>query len=553
MIKKIDKKNFLFFAVLTLLFLDLHFKNLFCDEVDSLFESCEEVEPPTAPLPGDDCIDAASILCLIAPPNNCGVGPEPFINVPLLLQENLYKRTTGPVTIRSLLDQPSLIPYVYGTSCWQFTGHAFYNYTPMVYMTQCSPFIKEYIDLTNENIINELSNNDFITADVPGILGLFHNIKLQQHRAGIMFGFAKEHNRFMFNFRTPLYYLLEHFFLNEEEQKAAEKAFEKDPTEVTEVNACTSFGPKEDTDKFVFNHLVSDKLGLGDTRLSLMYDILNRENNKFYIGLQTTIPTTKTFKKGLLGGSFSNCGGNPPFNIKRYFNLYLCAQGAEQKMLANQLINNEITDFLVGALDRLSTILINAPLGNGHHWGVGPQIDWIYKFDNFLSMHTYAAIEFFKKNNEIRYFLIKKDPAEFDRDWRDDAKAEENLTFLNQQMINTLYPIPSCAQIKPGRIYKFNHEFMYDSLNWHVSAGFDYWQEEKESMKIKKCIKDAVYFDKAQRWKAYQGKLFGSVGYYGQNFCDTFNWNALLTLEGTIFHKGIGQNYTLGLRFGLDY
>ena len=53
-----------------------------------------------------------SHLCIIAylTPATTPDQPPPIINAVNILKEDLYRKTTGPVTRRSLLDEPALIP-----------------------------------------------------------------------------------------------------------------------------------------------------------------------------------------------------------------------------------------------------------------------------------------------------------------------------------------------------------------------------------------------------------------------------------------------------------
>lgn len=546
------KKNFryLFTAFFILNTLQIHpeetkdgCSNDNCNNIDNLFEpSITELTPPT-PATGDNCIDAAAILRLIT----CPTG---LINVPKILQEDLYLKTVGPVTIRSLLDKPSLMhPIVYDTCLWTLIAQPFYDYSPRVFFTKNSPFISSYIDLTNQNIINELENTEFVKVDVPGVLGLFQNIKLQQHRLGVMLGVFKQFNNIHFNFKIPLYYMIEHFFLTPDEVNK----IENNPF-FTSENTGEGITPDDNVEAFALKHLVSDRWGLGDSRLTALYNFYDSDCFQAWLGLQATIPTAVSFQRGIIAAEFNPDCPIPPFDIKRLFNLAFCFSGAQQRE-ANIVIKKETTDFLVGALDRLSTILINTPLGNNKHFGIGPQINLRYILNDYWSMHTYAVIETFLMHKEKRFFLIEKNPKDFDRDYTNEANAEQNLLFLNAQLINTIYPHPVCINVRPGFITKFNHVFMFDSACWHGSLGFDYWRQEKEKFEriLDGCITKPLAIKKGIRPSAQQGSFFGNFGYYGSAYCDRITWHALLTGEATIFNQGIGKSFTVGIRAGIDF
>jgi hypothetical protein len=527
--------------------------------VDDLFNPETNLPSPVPAVPGEtDCLSASAILALITPSNDPDAAP-PLINVPRILQENLYRHTTGPVTRRSLLDQPALKPDWLAIDCWSWTGQLFYNYTPHVFFTENSPFIRDYLDLTNENIVSELSEVierlEITKANIPEILGFFSTIKLQQHRAGLMLGLSKVFQHWAFDVRIPVYYLLEHFFLTKAEIERIENS-----TFVQELQP-TGKGPSgcdENEAKirnFVLQHLVSDRVGFGDTRLSLNCYAYESKRSNLWLGLRTTIPTAVTFRSALLGGEFARCSDVPPFDIFHLFNVALCMGNTPvEKTLANIELQNLVTDFLVGALDRLSNILIETPLGNGGHFGAGPELTFRYQFNDYFSMHTYAAVEGFAKHKERRFFLVAKNPEDFNRDWRNESMATQNLSFLNQQVINTLFPLGVSIEVKPGLIAQISHSFRYDTQHWHASLGFDYWRQGAEKFGALLTPTDMpLVLRKGLRPAAQQGKIFGSFGYYGYPLNHCFGWHILGNVDASVFNKGIGENFTISILLGMDF
>ena len=70
-------------------------------------ETFPSIEAPT-PVQ-TTCFPTEGIIVALTPTS----GPDqvpPLINAVAILSEDLYKHTTGPVTRRSLLDEPALIP-----------------------------------------------------------------------------------------------------------------------------------------------------------------------------------------------------------------------------------------------------------------------------------------------------------------------------------------------------------------------------------------------------------------------------------------------------------
>ena len=315
--------------------------------------------------------------------------------------------------------------------------HPFYNYTPRVIFTDNSPFICSYI-FPNPAILAQIDNALAIaglnTVDIPTVLGLVRNFKLQQHRVGIMFGVGSKFGCLNLSIRIPLYYIVEHFLLNRAETDALDSFvinFFNRP-DLTSQGTGTDFGKQ---------HLVSDRIGLGDMRINAMFSIYEKCRDHWWFGVQMTIPTTVTFKSGLLGGHFNPCTPPPPFNLKEIAELIFCSLDNDIALRgAISTVKQIVTTFGIGAVDRLTTILFNTPLGNGGHFGIGPQFDFVHEFSPNWSVQTYAAFEGFSKHKEDRFFLVRKTPQEFDRNWRDPDNADANLCFLNQQIINTVFP-----------------------------------------------------------------------------------------------------------------
>ena len=305
-----QKKSFCFIFLTFLCSLYFSSQASECDteldpEIEALLDS--EVLELEAPVPAQtSCFPTCSILSLLTPQSSPTQNP-PVINAINILKENLYRRTTGPVTRRSLLDEPALIPDYFVDSCWSLTGDIFFNYSPKVFFTKDSPFICSYINLTNQNIINEIDSVEFIDADVPGILGLFTNIKLYQYRAGLMGSFAHQWGKWLLTARIPLYYLLEHFYLTPDEQRA----IENNPF-FTTAEGSQGAGPTQEVKAFALRHLVSDKFGCGDMRVSFLGHTCCTDYTNIWFGIQGTLPTAKSFVRGLLGG---NLIPMPPFLI----------------------------------------------------------------------------------------------------------------------------------------------------------------------------------------------------------------------------------------------
>nr|MBA3752482.1 hypothetical protein [Candidatus Dependentiae bacterium] len=242
----------------------------------------------------------------------------------------------------------------------------------------------------------------------------------------------------------------------------------------------------------------------------------------------------------------------PPFNLQHFFDVFNCNTN---QPLADAVIKQELTDFLVSTLDRLSTILINAPLGNAKHFGFGPQLDFRCTFNDYFKAHTYAALEAYTPRSENRFFLIDKCAQDLDRKWRDPSMTGENLALLNTLVVETLFPIGVKIGVNPGLKFQMNQTFMYTSKHLDLSLGFDYWLQGRESFKVTTLVVPdglPLLLKKGIRPFAHQGKIFGCLGYY-DSLNEKINWYIKANFDATLFNRGIGKNYTLGVRLGLEF
>ena len=109
-------------------------------------------------------------------------------------------------------------------------------------------------------------------------------------------------------------------------------------------------------------------------------------------------------------------------------------------------------------------------MGNGKHFGLGPEINIRCTFNEYFSSHTYATVEAFFPHHETRYFLVDKRPIDFNRDWRDTTMCGENLAVINRLIVTTLFPVAVRTSIHPGAFFQFNHAFMYKNRHWDAKT-----------------------------------------------------------------------------------
>jgi hypothetical protein len=462
--------------------------------------------------------------------------PANNIEAQKVLLENLYLYTNPPVR-RSLHDSAQ---YYFNYSCpapcnWQMMIQPFYNLTHKVNFTKNSPVLVNYVDLLNPNILKKVDDLQ-LDIDVPSVLSLFYNAKLQSHRTGFMFGGLKNNGSWFFQFRAPVYYSLQNFYLT--------------PAEIDAIQNEPLFaGFSGDVNKFIRQHLVSDRVGLGDTRMYVGNTLVDTEHMYLAAGGLTTIPTNFAFRRGLYGTNFNQNAPQPPFDFLTLFNLALSTD-FENPALAIAMVE----EFLIGALDRLTSIVAQESLGNGGHVGIGAFLDNEIDYNEHLALRTHVELEYLIPCKETRFYIQKKIPANFlDRDYTDPNAAEANLAFLNEQVSNTFYPMGIITRVHPGFIFKWATGIDYRKNSYALMFGHDlYWHQKEQLGNINAMpqIKDTLRKSIANKPSAFQNKLFGSAHYYGNS--TNSDWNIGLYLDASCFNYGIGDSYNLAIQFEVN-
>lgn len=511
--------------------------------------------------PQSQSVPQDSILSLIAPsPNNI---VTPIVNMPALLKNNIYKRT-HPITTRSLLDLPSLEPFWFDPCNWSFTAQPFYNQTSRLHFANNCQFLISYLDLANKQTINELNTTlkqeetkNFINCnlenmDLAQVSSLFYGITLQQRRLGLMFGLSKRFNNTVLSLTTPIYYLENNFFINPDQ---VDQIKFNPYLRMLNADGSSENSNEEEVREFFIRRLLCDRIGVGDTRVRLLNNIYNSPRTQAWLGIQFTVPTAHSFTRGILGGRFDDYACQPKFSLQRLFNLTPLIDVVENRSdIQQKMATVELTtisqEFLLSALDRLSTLLLNTKLGNNRHTGIGPRFDLRCYCNDYLGMHTTAEFEYYTRRRQRRFFRITKNKHDFERNFQEPTDRTKNIAFLDTQIINTLFPLSICVNVHPGFRVQARHWLTYDSLHWHGSLGFDFWYQHRETLEGVSCKLAKKHGIKQA---AYQGKAFGAFGYYGSSRRHRATWHILFTGDITCIYKNIGRDFTLGIRIGVDF
>jgi len=462
-----------------------------------------------------------------------------------LLQEDIYLKTS-PLNKRNILDYPEYISdkdYRFGD--WVVGSHIFYNQTSRMFFCRQSDCISSYLNITGSSLLGRLEEieeeikpilPDFDFDIVRG-LSLFQNATVQDRRVGaLIYGF-RDFDGIHFKFKIPLAWRERNYFLTCAEREALEREF-------------GAMDPDEE-DEFACKYIISDRLGFGDLRLSIAFPIRNEIRDlDFRVGAYTTVPLNFTIIEGIKGRVFRKKKCRPTISFTDLFDL---AQDPNTQEEALKMV----FDFGIGALEGLSSILLDTRLGNDRNLGIGILLHsktpirlvikraWAQK----LFWKSRMTFEYLLPDRQKRCFIKIDDSEEFEsRDFTDDEKAAENLAFLERKFVEKFYPFVFDARVHPGIVFMWTSKLSYESKRFGFDLGWDTWIRSGERLRkvyASKGVLPCLDVEKARRRFAYQWKPFGSIFYKARRP----NKEIIISLsgDGTFASSGIGKDFSIAL------
>jgi hypothetical protein len=443
------------------------------------------------------------------------------INAHLLLQNPIYFRS-HPIGRRSIIDLAIFQNFATFIPLTKLSCLPFYTQTYQEYYFKEYEAIKHYIDMKQDHLIRALDVLRFTTFNVPQVLSLFENLKLQERQIGFMFEGVQTTDEWSFSARMPLYYTEHNMFLTSSEQATIEDSaifvnFEGDPIQ------------------FAKDHLISDYIGLGDTKINFEYLLKTTPKYQFSLGGKITVPTTWRIGKGIIGSHFDV--------NKKAFDLDLHSDILDLIATPDKIKDN-VAAFGLDVMDRLSTILLEQGAGNNHHFGFGIFGHSTMFFREHVYLTSLSSMEVFTPAPEKRFFIVKNDEGAFNAfNWDNvNVQVEDKLTFLNAQLKEKFFPPAYSTVIWPGVIFQSTMALTYEGQKWNFVAGSDFWWKTKEhflNIKAPSDIKDLLEIEKAKRGHLYQTGVW--VAAERHPFPES-EWQFGVRLGTTTLSNGIGQD-----------
>lgn len=494
-------------------------------------------------------INAAGLVKLLT--RSLSTDPDGMVDIRETLQYDLYK-VTHPISKRPINDLPQFyfyrcFPTIGDNNCQplfdsMFAPHylaaqLFYNETHKSNLTADGTQLRSYLNLENNGLLN--MSKDF-GVDLTNVLSLMGNMRIEERRIGIMVDACYQWDKWYLTIRAPVMYAIRNFFLDEAEKHA----LESDPI-FNDLDPATN--NEQEVNIFARHHLIADRAGVGDIRAIAAYQLYQDESLCWDLGMETTWPIAFAFKKGLYGNHFPRDTFAPNLDLLNLFDLVSTDLPLAEKIMTN---------FFISAVDRLSQILLETSLGNAGHIGIG-----LYSYSELavapkLLFKTRAVLECLLPCYEQRYYIKYKDPSKFALlNNPSSFTSEADLLFLQEQLIETLFPAGYRTLVFPGFIFKLTTAFCGTlARNWELTLGQDIWWQQQEVLgNIRAPAQEQALLrtNLARKPGAFQAKVFGSINYLraGENR----DWSIGFYGDQTIIRNGVGRDFNISIRFETNF
>lgn len=479
-----------------------------------------------------------------------------------ILDEDFYLRT-NQLNTRPLLDLPVFEP---NRCCYPYTevlsASLFYNQTDKMHFSTHCDNMASYLALNSPSLLEKIEDalNAILEAElapplsfnVRRVLETMSLAFVEERKVGLMLHWQHFWDWGEVRFFTPIYWHERNFFLNEEEQDILAE----------ELGVTTD----KEQEEFAERYLISDRLGLGDTRVELTYTVRPFDCVETKIGCQLTLPTAWQWASGIKGTIFNKPSTQPSLDACNIARLVQEALDEPNQMIRDQLfsqLNNMLKTFFTDAFDRLSANLLDAPLGNGKHFGIG------LMFRNHTQLCAFVPLEWAKKvywmtrmsaeilfaQSEKRAYIKDNTPEQFaDRDFDNPNNAISNLAFLEEKFIDRLFPIFLKTKVKPNFILRYTSRFCYQGDVFGFNIGSDWWIRPRNkfvSLQEPEQLTRQLDLKKVRAPFAVQSKIFGGI--VAKIERPDVDWYISLNGDYTGFNKGIGHDYTATLMIEANF
>lgn len=494
-----------------------------------------------------------------------------------LIEENIFLRSNN-LKSRSLLDYPEFLPFRHDCDCRAVYVDLFFNQTSRGFFTKNSGNICSYLAVGSDSLNQKIQNiidaatqaNEDIQIDPDqlfAIIDLVQTFTVQERRLGLMIGGKGTIGCWNYNIMAPWYYLERNHFVDTNVETALDKAisdFLRNSFDITgPATPAEAAQVLRTRNQFINEYLISDKFGIGDTRVYFDYPIINKESFSSRGGFLATIPTAFAFKKGLRGNTLSRVVNRPLLDLV----------GTADALMQTQTLPTQTYDYFISFLENLGAMLLETPLGNGGHFGLGiyaknkSPLNSLIKqsWANNVTMRSFISLEYLFPATEWRSFRVPVNEAlfnafNFDVSGLSDTSIEDqNLvntmySFVQHQLTDRLFPIALRTKVNPGVIFRWSSQLCYEGECNGFTIGTDTYVRNKEkfsNIEASYVTKRMIDILNARSPLAYQSKVVGSVFFKIEK--PETSWVISIIGDYTFMNKGIGADFTLALNTNVAF
>lgn len=402
--------------------------------------------------------------------------------------------------------------------------------------TPQSTELKSYLNLEVPNIIQIIDDYEFLDFNVLDILKLFHSIKVQEHSLGFMGRWAVTQDGWTHTISIPFTYVINNFYLTPEEQKriAEHPKFQQFTGDIFE---------------FTRQHCISDRIGIGDTKLSIERLLYDTYRGSWSLGVEATIPTAFAFKKGLIGTHFDAQKAAAQLDLYNDVLDPFLSNGANYTS-----IQEDVSIYGYAVMDRLATILLERTMGNNYHWALGGFTRSQLNFNDKFSLVSKMSLDVKLPAVNKRFFSVQATQAEFDQfDWDDNTtKIDEKMDFLNNQVQNLFFPHMYFSTVFPGITFHSTTclKRQVDAGRWSPSIGFDTWFNSSEhflDINAPKQILLRINEEKYRRKGAFTSAIYLA---FERPAYELSPWSFSCKTYASLVNAGFGDAF--GISFGFE-
>lgn len=456
---------------------------------------------------------------------------EAILNTPIYQQ-------TSPIRNRPILEFPFTLAYGFdmkGKNSVSLTP--FMNIASKKNFTKTSQTLDSYFLLGNPARIAALEYIDSldlgiqVADNLAKSLALFDPATVVERRLGGIFESRAGHDKWSLICQLPILYTERNLYLT--------------PVQKAAISVSSIGGMLEtdgvSEDDFVYDHIVMDQVGLGDFKLKAMYQMHNSNTFNIDLGGFIIVPTATAFVQGIAGVWFDA-------NNERGY-LDLTTIDPENITTQNQ---DDIANFFLAAVDKLSSNILNCPLGNNGHVVFAPSINFDWYFADRLQWSNDFSLQVPLPAKEQRFYQLTQTQTQFLTDYNAayDAGPDIFASYVNTQIQNMFFPFVFSTMVYPGVVFNSTNQLVYHLETTDLYLGANFWYQGAEQLKLLNNANNngqnySYDYAGAGAASAAQEKIFARVNYNIEH--GRYAWSVSGYGDITVWNSGIGNDYTVAL------